>query len=92
MPKMVGGKRTLACGCGYKGGEAAVLKESSAKVEEKLEVVDAEATVNTVVDAECPKCRNDKAENWDVQTRSADEPATRFFKCTKCKHTWREYK
>ncbi|RJQ19012.1 hypothetical protein C4580_05525, partial [Candidatus Woesearchaeota archaeon] len=22
----------------------------------------------------------------------ADEPATRFFKCTKCKHTWREYK
>ncbi|MEK6933005.1 MAG: transcription factor S, partial [Nanoarchaeota archaeon] len=26
------------------------------------------------------------------QTRAADEAETRFFKCTKCKHTIREYK
>jgi DNA-directed RNA polymerase subunit M len=28
---------------------------------------------------------------WTQQTRGADEPETRFFKCTKCSHTWREY-
>ena len=25
------------------------------------------------------------------QTRSADEPTTRFYRCQKCKFTWREY-
>ncbi|MBI2112883.1 transcription factor S, partial [Candidatus Woesearchaeota archaeon] len=25
------------------------------------------------------------------QTRGADEPETRFFRCTKCNYTWREY-
>ena len=93
MPKMDGKKRVLACGCGYKqGAESTVLKETAQHEEKKFEVVDTEATINTVVDAECPKCKNRKAENWEVQTRSADEPATRFFKCTECKHTWREYK
>ncbi len=43
---------------------------------------------------ECPRCGNDKAYWWLIQTRSADEPPTQFFRCTnvKCKHTWREYK
>ncbi len=40
---------------------------------------------------ECPKCGNDKAFWWMQQTRSADEPSTRFYKCTKCGHVWREY-
>ncbi|MBS3171381.1 hypothetical protein J4449_02085 [Candidatus Woesearchaeota archaeon] len=31
------------------------------------------------------------ASNWLVQTRAADEAATRFFKCVKCMHTWRAY-
>jgi len=26
-----------------------------------------------------------------IQTRAADEPPTRFYRCTKCGHTWREY-
>lgn len=39
----------------------------------------------------CPKCGNDTAYYWEIQTRSADEPATRFFKCIKCGHVWREY-
>ncbi|MHA1333032.1 MAG: transcription factor S [Candidatus Odinarchaeia archaeon] len=41
--------------------------------------------------AECPKCGNREAYYWQVQTRSADEPATTFFRCTKCAYTWREY-
>ncbi len=39
----------------------------------------------------CPKCGNDTAYYWEIQTRSADEPATRFFKCIKCGYVWREY-
>jgi DNA-directed RNA polymerase subunit M len=39
----------------------------------------------------CEKCGNNAAYFWTQQTRAADEPETRFFKCTKCKHTWREY-
>jgi DNA-directed RNA polymerase subunit M len=39
----------------------------------------------------CPKCENTKAYWWMVQTRSIDESATQFFRCTKCGHTWRDY-
>lgn len=39
----------------------------------------------------CPKCQNQGA-YWHLrQTRSADEATTRFYRCTKCKHSWREY-
>lgn len=44
-----------------------------------------------VTTAQCPKCDNTQAVWWTQQTRSGDEPPTRFFKCTKCGHVWREY-
>jgi transcription factor S len=44
-----------------------------------------------VVEAECEKCKNKKAYFWTMQTRSSDEAETKFFKCTKCDHTWRNY-
>lgn len=47
-------------------------------------------TMPTVA-AICPKCGNKEAYFWTSQTRSADEAETRFFRCTKCRHTWREY-
>jgi DNA-directed RNA polymerase subunit M/transcription elongation factor TFIIS len=37
----------------------------------------------------CSKCGNNQARWWIVQTDSADEPSTQFFRCTKCHHTWR---
>ncbi|MDY6777509.1 MAG: transcription factor S [Candidatus Nanohaloarchaea archaeon] len=40
---------------------------------------------------QCEECGNDTAYWWMEQTRAADEPETRFFKCTECGHTWREY-
>ena len=40
---------------------------------------------------ECPKCGNNLAYVWQVQTRGADESSTQFFRCTKCGYTWREY-
>lgn len=39
----------------------------------------------------CPKCGNKESVWWMQQTRSTDEPPTLFFRCTKCRHSWREY-
>ena len=61
---------------------------------EKTIVVDESAQnlkVLPTVRALCPRCGNNLAYYWMVQTRAADEPATRFFKCTKCGYVWREY-
>ena len=38
----------------------------------------------------CPKCGFDSALFRMQQTRSADEPMTRFYTCEKCKHQWKE--
>ena len=40
---------------------------------------------------ECPKCSNNTAYVWQVQTRGADESSTQFLRCTKCNYTFREY-
>lgn len=55
-------------------------------------VIEKDSIPLPLTDKECPKCENDRAYWWMQQTRSADEPPTQFFKCEKCKHTWREYK
>jgi DNA-directed RNA polymerase subunit M len=39
----------------------------------------------------CPKCENPEAYWWMQQTRSADEPPTLFYRCTKCSYSWRSY-
>ena len=55
-------------------------------------VLEKNAPVLPLTDRECPKCEHNRAYWWMQQTRSADEPPTQFFRCEKCKHTWREYK
>ncbi|MEM4271837.1 MAG: transcription factor S [Candidatus Pacearchaeota archaeon] len=69
--------------------------ESSEKIEQKGQVaVVKEGADNThpIVDMECPKCKNKKAYFWTMQTRASDESETKFYKCTKCSHTWRKYR
>ncbi|MCY3413534.1 MAG: hypothetical protein INQ03_17970 [Candidatus Heimdallarchaeota archaeon] len=40
----------------------------------------------------CSDCKDMQlVEYWEIQTRSADESATRFFRCTNCDKNWREY-
>ena len=95
VPKEVKGKKLIVCSCGYseKAEGDMSIKESVAKSDRKLEVV-GEQDENTlpIADEEiCSKCNNKGAYYWFIQTRSADEPETRFLKCTECKHTWREY-
>lgn len=42
-------------------------------------------------DAVCPKCRHQGAYYLLKQTRSADEPETKFYTCESCGYRWREY-
>ncbi|MCL4314497.1 MAG: transcription factor S [Candidatus Thermoplasmatota archaeon] len=42
-------------------------------------------------DAVCPKCHETGAYFLLKQTRSADEPETKFYTCSHCGHRWREY-
>jgi len=61
------------------------------KREREFVVVEDPAATLPTTDEPCPKCGNLKA-FWVLrQTRAADEPETRIFRCTKCSHSWREY-
>lgn len=93
-PKVDGKKKQMACSCGYKSKETKGLEiTESIKKETKPEVavVEEEQEAYPSIDQDCPKCKHDKAYFWEIQTRASDEPATKFFKCEKCKHTWRDY-
>ena len=98
--KVVNGKAVLFCRCGYEeeienNDEEIKLKIKKKKqdLEKNLIIISEEdkISVNLKVTKICPKCENPEAETWQSQTRSADEPSTTFFRCTKCKYTWREY-
>jgi DNA-directed RNA polymerase subunit M len=51
---------------------------------------DAPFTLPTIA-IKCPKCENNLAFWWLRQLRAADESEVRFFRCTTCSHTWRQY-
>jgi len=86
--------------CGYKKEES--VKKVESKVgkiiqhtpQELVAVIGKEEQkLNTLptVRIECPKCGNNTAFVWQVQTRGADESSTQFLRCTKCSFTFREY-
>jgi len=84
-----GGK--MKCSCGYVQQEGKIIEKR--KKEKKIEVMDSSIDNKHLpeISADCSQCKNNKAYFWTIQTRSSDEPETKFFKCTKCKNTWREY-
>ncbi|MDP6294278.1 MAG: transcription factor S [Candidatus Woesearchaeota archaeon] len=90
LPKVVSGKKTLGCSCGYTS-DSAVMSGGSAAKDERVEGALKEQENLPLTDAECAKCKHQKAYHWSKQTRAGDEPETRFFRCEMCKHTWREY-
>ena len=92
FPKKEKGKKVFRCSCGYvdKKMQAPELKEELGPREE-IPVVDKEIEPLPLAEAECPKCGHNKAYFWTLQTRASDEPETKFFRCEKCRHTWRDY-
>ncbi|MDY6776948.1 MAG: transcription factor S [Candidatus Nanohaloarchaea archaeon] len=94
VPEKKGDDTSFECrSCGKKyeeEGEEMQIKEESSERKKSINVeVDEENRPTTEV--ECEECGNDTAYWWTEQTRSADEPPTRFYRCTECDHTWREY-
>ena len=69
--------------------------KTSEKIGEKKKVAvisEKDTEVHPVIEQECKECGNKKAYFWTLQTRAGDEAETKFFKCTKCEFTWREYR
>ena len=82
--------------CGYAEGEKAkVAKNIAAEEEPDFSLLAFEGTEwevsNPTIKIDCEKCGHDEAVGCMFQTRSADEPTTRFYRCQKCKYTWRDY-
>ena len=59
-------------------GKALAVEEDSGAMLPKARVI-------------CPGCGNTEAYFRLEQTRSADEPETRIYRCCKCNNSWREY-
>ncbi|MBW2989568.1 transcription factor S [Candidatus Woesearchaeota archaeon] len=96
IPKKEKDKTVFICSCGYRSkdeGDGRIREAAKKSLGAKMDIVDSEADLKAMpkMKVECPKCHNSEAYFWEVQTRAADEPATKFLKCTKCKHTWRDY-
>ncbi len=91
-PKEKAGKKILFCSCGFtkKPEDEKVAITETFEAAKKIEIVEKVET-NPKIKMKCEKCKNETAYYWTAQTRGADEPETRFFKCAKCSHTWREY-
>jgi DNA-directed RNA polymerase subunit M len=89
------GKRILACRkCGFKKSKYKPLTISKTIEKSPMDnvvVVEKSEEALPKTKITCPKCSNKEAVWWVQQTRSVDEAPTLFFRCTKCKHSWREY-
>ncbi|MHC1599122.1 MAG: transcription factor S [Candidatus Methanofastidiosia archaeon] len=100
IPTKKDGKTLLICKkCGYtrdvdlndSNSKFIVQEKISHSPKEKLIVIEENIDTLPKTREECPKCGNREAFWWEIQTRSSDEPSTKFYRCVKCSHTWREY-
>jgi len=88
-------KSELSCPkCGYSESNAKrTKKDNEEETKSEFNVLDKNEAKETLssIKIDCEKCGNNEAVWWMLQTRSADEPTTQFYRCTKCNHTWRNY-
>jgi DNA-directed RNA polymerase subunit M len=96
---MVNDGGTMVCqGCGATADRDDDLASQFVSTEEQsdADVIETEEGANfegkpTANDVTCDECGHGAAWYTIKQTASADEPPTRFFKCTECGYRWREY-
>jgi DNA-directed RNA polymerase subunit M len=90
----------MVCGnaaCGFNrdinDGDNNVTKVTNPSKIKPMETLVLEQITSTLpkTSADCPKCGHGEAFWVMRQTRAADEPTTRIYRCAKCSHTWREY-
>lgn len=98
-PKRVDGKVSMFC---PKCGEGKEITEKNKMLtqevkqdsKESMVVIENPEDLSTMPTKpmKCSKCKKvQDTAYWAVQTRSGDEAPTRFYRCTVCKQTWREY-
>lgn len=92
-------KVLLVCKCGFQKELVQNEKKLNSTIQRKKKDLESnliiisgkdKISVHLKTKRICPKCGFTEAETWQVQIRGADEPMTHFFKCMKCKYTWRE--
>jgi len=88
----------LVCSrCGYHVESTSSSLRVSSRIEhsvkEKTLIIEESSASGLPItrDVTCKKCGHNEAYYWFLQTRAADEPPTRFYKCVKCGFVWREY-
>lgn len=80
--------------CGHTEGETKQdTKKKSREQKSELTILDETEPKQTLptITIDCEKCGHTEAVWWMLQTRSADEPTTQFYRCIQCNHTWRNY-
>lgn len=86
-------KKDIVCrNCNYKEGKNKnIIIKEKINNKEKIKIIDKNIETLPKTQIDCPKCGNNQAYYWLVQTRSSDEAETQFFRCIKCDHQWRSY-
>ncbi|MBS3141814.1 transcription factor S [Candidatus Woesearchaeota archaeon] len=83
----------LVCSCGFTSTDTSLgrIQEKMKPRTAALDVIEKVTEPFPLANQECPRCKHPRAFFWTQQTRAGDEPETKFFRCEKCKHTWRDY-
>jgi DNA-directed RNA polymerase subunit M len=90
-------KKFLYCrNCGKKfelqEGDTFLLTTKGNEKQKEVSVITHRESEFSITKVLCPKCQNMEDAEWTlIQTRAGDEPPTRFYRCLKCGHVWREY-
>jgi len=81
-------KENKCSNCGAPINKEIIFSEH---IKKKKEVKSAGETIQTLptIEKTCARCGNKTVFVWTQQMVPGDEPATEFYKCTKCGHTWR---
>lgn len=93
------GETVMKCrNCGHvqdvEGGELKVTEEKEEDPMDRLNVSseDDQSATRPTTTKECPKCGEETEHEWWMeQTRSSDEPPTRFYECRECGNVHKEY-